>query len=57
MFSFKGNEYTLKADSVFLPSEKGSALKGKNLLPWGANSFLLENYPFQKSFGEQESEQ
>ena len=25
-----------------LPSEKGSSLKGKNLLPLGANSFLLE---------------
>ena len=25
-----------------LPSEKGSSLKGKNLLPEGANSFLLE---------------
>ena len=24
------------------PSEKGSTLKGKNLLPVGANSFLLE---------------
>ena len=24
------------------PSEKGSTLKGKNLLPRGANSFLLE---------------
>ena len=24
------------------PSEKGSTLKGKNLLPWGANSFLLK---------------
>ena len=24
------------------PSEKGSTLKGKNLLPLGANSFLLE---------------
>ena len=27
------------------PSEKGSVLKGKNLLP---NSFLLEQTPFQK---------
>ena len=26
----------------FSPSEKGSTLKGKNLLPMGANSFLLE---------------
>ena len=25
-----------------IPSEKGSTLKGKNLLPMGANSFLLE---------------
>ena len=24
------------------PSQKGSTLKGKNLLPSGANSFLLE---------------
>ena len=24
------------------PFEKESTLKGKNLLPWGANSFLLE---------------
>ena len=28
--------------------KKGSALKGKNLLPKGANSFLLEQTPFQK---------
>ena len=28
-------------------SEKGSSLKGKNLLPKGANSFLLEKTPFQ----------
>ena len=26
----------------------GSILKEKNLLPWGANSFLLEQIPFQK---------
>ena len=30
------------------PSEKGSTLKRKNLLPWGANSFLLEQTLFQK---------
>ena len=24
------------------PSEKGSSLKGKNLLPWGANSFRVD---------------
>ena len=28
--------------------EKGTALKGKNLLPLGANSFLLEQTLFQK---------
>ena len=30
------------------PSEKGSTVKEKNLLPWGANSFLLEFTHFQK---------
>ena len=30
-------------------SEKGSTLKGKNLLPLGANSFLLQYTHFQKS--------
>ena len=30
------------------PSEKWSALKGKHLLPQGANSFLLVWTPFQK---------
>ena len=29
-------------------SVKGSSLKGKNLLPQGTNSFLLEKTPFQK---------
>ena len=29
-------------------SEKVSTIKGKNLLPRGANSFLLEYTPFQK---------
>ena len=32
----------------WLPSEKGCTLKGKNLLPRGENSFLLEYTPFQK---------
>ena len=35
------------------PSEKGSRLLGKNLLPLGANSFLIALTPFQtgtKSF-------
>ena len=31
-----------------VPSEKGSTLKGKNLLPQGANSFLLEKTSFRK---------
>ena len=30
------------------PSEKGAALKGKNLLPLGANSFLLEHLFFSE---------
>ena len=33
----------------FFYSEKGFSLKGKNLLPMGANSFLLEYTPLQKS--------
>ena len=35
----------------------GYTLKGKKLLPLGANSFLLEYIPFQKELGEQESKQ
>ena len=31
-----------------LYSENGSILKGKDLHPLGANSFLLEKTPFQK---------
>ena len=34
-------ELTL-SESFCLPSEKGSTIKGKNLLPMGADSFLLE---------------
>ena len=34
---------------IVLPFEKGSTLKGKNLLPRGANSFLLKLTPFQKT--------
>ena len=30
------------------PSGNGSNLKGKNLLPWEANSFLIEKTSFQK---------
>ena len=37
------------------PSEKGSTLKGKNLLA-RTNSFLLEKIPFQKEFDAQEKE-
>ena len=33
----------------------GSTIKGKNLLPMGANSFFLESTPFQKVYGMQES--
>ena len=31
-----------------ISSEKGSTLKGKNLLPGGANSFLFRVDPFKK---------
>ena len=37
--------------------EKRSTLKGKNLLPIGANSFLLEKTTFQKEDCAQESKQ
>ena len=37
------------------PSGKGSTLKGKNFLPVGANSFLLESTPFQKGNSAEES--
>ena len=33
-----------------IPSEKGSTIKGKTLLPKKANSFLLEYTPFQKGY-------
>ena len=46
MGAFKGNRYTLKRDNsikfAFVPSEKGSTLRGKKLLPVGANSVLFE---------------
>ena len=57
---FKGNGYTLKGDNSvidFACFEKGSTLKGKNLLPVGANSFLLEKIPLQKCLDLQESKQ
>ena len=40
-----------------LPSGKGSTLKGTNLLPQGANSFLLEFISFQRETGMQQSKQ
>ena len=49
-------ERTLK-NCFLLSSEKGSTLKGKNLLPGGAKSFPLEQTPFQKGTGILESEQ
>ena len=47
--SLKGSWYTFKGDNsvrmFLLPFVKGSALKGKNLLPSGANSSFLEETP------------
>ena len=40
-----------------IPSEKWSALKGKNLLPLEANSFLSEQTPFQKGIAVHENKQ
>ena len=49
---FKGKRTTLVTFCLLpahqAPSEKGSTQKGKNLLPEGANSFLLKQTPFQK---------
>ena len=37
----EGKGYTFSSDSLSTsPSSLGATLKGKNLLPWGANSFL-----------------
>ena len=45
----KMNGHTIKVDNsceiIFLPPENEFTLKGKNLLPLGANSFLLEVTP------------
>ena len=54
--------YTLSREATLLklfclPSEKRSILKGKNLLPLGANSFLLEKTSSQKCLGAQERKQ
>ena len=44
VYSEKGS--TLNGENLL--QLKGSVLKRKNLFPWGANSFLLEQNPFQK---------
>ena len=36
------NFQATQSNCFYCPSEKGSPLKGKNLLPMGANSFLIE---------------
>ena len=58
MTRVKGLE-TLSGEEIInnfcFPSEKGSTLKGKNLLPFGANSFCLELAPFQKGMCVQKS--
>ena len=51
---FQGRQLFQNCKIVLLPSEKWSILKGKNLLPLGANSFLLEWTHFQKGLGVQE---
>ena len=58
----KVNGYTFRkggnsVKTVLSSSEKGSTLKGKTLLPLGAKSFFLEEIPFQKGLGVQESRQ
>ena len=39
---YKGDNFVTCYYEYQIASEKGSILKGKNLLPLGANSFLLE---------------
>ena len=39
------------------PSKKESTLKGKTLLPVGANSFLLDQTPSHEGLGAQETKQ
>ena len=38
-----------------LPSEKGSVLKGKNLLPWGSKFLPFRTDPFSEGHGMHES--
>ena len=52
----KGHRYTLKGDNC-QNSEKRLTLKGKTLLPMGANSFISGSAPFQMGVGVQESKQ
>ena len=57
MDTHSGGGNSISLFCFFIPSEKGSTLKGKNLLPLGANSFLLGQTPFQKSPGVKESKE
>ena len=45
---YKGDNFCDFQFASEVPFGKGSALRGKNLLPPGANSFLIEQVPFQK---------
>ena len=51
------SEGTILSKMFLSPSEKGSTLKEKNLLPLEANSFLLQLTTFQKELGVQVSKQ
>ena len=46
--NFKGTNLSVCFSTNQAPSDKESTLKGKNLLLMGANSFFLEQAPFQK---------
>ena len=52
-FNLKGNGYSFRdgnsEHSFAPPSEKGCTVKGKNLLPMGANTFLLQYTLFRRS--------
>ena len=55
-YTFRVSNSKFKNSKLFLlPSEKRYTLKGKNLLPLGANSFLSEQTPFQKVTDMQET--
>ena len=51
-WSLKGNRYTVRGRNslkiALSPSEKGSTLYGKNLLPLGANYFPYRIDPFSE---------